>query len=150
MRIFVNWTTLARRESSRLRRFCSRSVLATGLIGALGVSLLAAAPALAETDTCGYGSSGGNVLTCVHMNYGDGSQVAASARVETSTRTLDACLTQNGTTLGCTGFKSVSPGHVITYAPAIDLKPATYCAITYRRNSDGSSTEIGDECAYGN
>ena len=84
------------------------------------------------------------------MSYGDGSQVAGSARVETSTRTLKVCLTYNGNTYGCSGWKSVSPGGVLTYPTSVDVIVATWCADTYRQNSDGTSTQIGSECAYGN
>lgn len=133
-------------SASRIRR---RAVLPGVLATALGFAMLAAGPAWAETDYCTTGSSGGNVNTCIDLNAGDGSQVEGTAHVYSSTRTLSVCVTENSSTLACTPWESVSPGQTLYERPGIDVPPATYCAYTYRLNSDGSSTQIGAVCAYG-
>lgn len=142
-------TNAARLAKSAAVRLRSRAVLPSLLIAALGLGAWAASPALASTDYCTTGSSGGNTNTCIDLNAGDGSQVQGSAHIYNATRTLSVCVTENSSTLGCTPWVSVAPGQTLYERPGLDVPPATYCSTTYRLNSDGSNTEIGRICAYG-
>lgn len=91
-------------------------------------------------DPCTYGSSGGNVRTCVTYDY-------TSARVINATRTIKTCGFVDGDRKGCTGFKSVEPGSRIIFSWGVCyVSGLKLCASTYRRNSNGSATEIGHIC----
>jgi hypothetical protein len=101
-------------------------------------------------SSCGYGSSSGNVYTCMYVN---GSRLyinyaEASASVINSGRTIQVCIRRPQGTIGCTAFTYVPPGYTLyldwypySYEPA-----GYYCANTWRRNSDGPHTEIGHRC----
>lgn len=122
-------------------RIIGVAILATGLL-ALG------GPASASGSICTYGSSSGNVYTCLYVN-GTGSFVSyavASSRVFNSTRTLQVCLhAPNGSRIGCTMYDVVEPGYTLkyTWAPHSYVTSGYYTAVTWRKNSDASTTEIG-------
>ena len=49
----------------------------------------------------------------------------------------------------CTNYQYVSPGAGIglTWVPGGDVPDGNYCAVTWRLNTDGTTTEIdGGEC----
>jgi hypothetical protein len=99
---------------------------------------------------CGYGSSSGNVYTCMtavgsglHVDY-----MLATADVEKAARRLQVCIRGPRGTIGCYGFVYVRVGTGIFFewAPNSNEPAGDYCANTWRENSDGSHTEIGHEC----
>lgn len=135
---------------SRITVRSVRRLLAVLVLGA-GVSLAASQPAQASGTGCTYGSSSGNAYTCIYVN-GNGAFVSyavASVRVMNSTRTLQVCLhAPNGSRIGCTMYDVVEPGWTLkyTWAPHNYVTSGAYCAVTWRKNSDASTTEIGAVC----
>ena len=122
-------------------RFAGVVILVAGFL-ALG------GPAHASGSICTYGSSEGNTYTCLYVN-GNGAFVSyavASAHVFNSTRTLQVCLhAPNGSRIGCTMYDVVEPGWTLkfTWAPHSYVTSGAYTAVTWRKNSDASTTEIG-------
>lgn len=113
-----------------------------------------AAPAAPASDhTCGTGSSGGNVTTCMY-NTGEGLHIDlfdAQADVNNVERTLQVCITG---ALGtrCSGFSPIPPDPPNNVQQELwwvngNVPAGNYCAITNRKNPDGSVTQIGYECA---
>ena len=101
-------------------------------------------------ESCGTGSSSGNVETCMYVN-GSGlfvDYMNASAQVVNATRTIQECIHGPNGTVGCTAFVSRAPGQslVFEWVPDGDVTGGDYCANTWRLNSDGSHTEIGSYC----
>jgi hypothetical protein len=117
---------------------------AVSLFGAAG-----ATTALATGETCTFGSSSGNTLTCMTV-VGSGLHIdraIASATVEHSARTLDVEL--SGPTIVIdSGFVLVQPGQTlsVTWSPNANEPAGNYCATTFRLNSDGTVTQIGHTC----
>lgn len=115
------------------------------------VTLEHAGTVIPDTATsCGTGSSSGNVRTCMHV-VGSGLHITsatASADVINSGRTLQECIRGPQGTIACTRFVPVSRGGTlsITWSPNSDEPAGNYCANTFRRNSDGSHTQIGHNC----
>ena len=113
--------------------------------------LVGAGPASASASGCTLGSSSGNVVTCISI-LGEGlfvNEMTASADVVNSTRTLQVCLHGPASALPrCTPFEVVQPGGTITvqWFPNRDVPAGTYCARTWRKNADGSTTLIGQAC----
>lgn len=109
----------------------------------VGLPLIAwAGPADASSNYCGYGSSNGNIQTCLSMGGGGAN---ASAQVKDSARILDLCLTKNGSNVSCTGWTYVKPGAGI----GISDVPAGgygYCAVTTKSQPDGSKVQVDKEC----
>jgi hypothetical protein len=104
-----------------------------------------AGDATAASSACGYGSSSGNVRTCVSVGN---TSVSTSSTVVSSGRVLQSCLHRNGARLGCTAYTYVPPGSSIglQWIYGGGVPSGTYCALTWRRNTDGSTTQIGSEC----
>lgn len=133
-----NATRFVRRQ---VWRFTGVAILLAGLL-ALG------GPASASGSNCTFGSSSGNTYTCIYVN-GNGAFVSyavASARVFNSTRTLQVCLhAPNGSRIGCTMYDVVEPGETLkfTWAPHNYVTSGYYTAVTWRKNNDASTTEIG-------
>lgn len=101
-------------------------------------------------ESCGTGSSSGNVTTCMYVN-GGGLYIDYAysyAQVNDSTRTIQSCIHGPDGTVGCTAFISTAPGDAIAeyWYPYADEPAGNYCANTWRLNSDGSDTEIGSYC----
>jgi hypothetical protein len=99
---------------------------------------------------CGYGSSSGNVYTCITAT-GSGLHVdsmLATAEVINSARRLQVCIRGPNGTIGCEGFVYVRVGTGIFFEwdPNSNEPAGDYCANTWRENSDGSHTQIGHEC----
>jgi hypothetical protein len=99
---------------------------------------------------CGYGSSSGNVYTCITAN-GSGLHVdsmLATAEVRNAARRLQICIRGPHGTIGCYGFVYVRVGTGIFFEwdPNSNEPAGDYCANTWRENSDGSHTQIGHEC----
>ncbi len=110
-----------------------------------------AGPAPASSSGCTLGSSSGNVVTCISI-LGEGlfvSEMTASADVVDSARKIQVCLKGPSSSLPrCTDFQTVKPGGtiVVQWFPNRDVPAGTYCARTWRQNSDGSHTLIGQAC----
>jgi hypothetical protein len=108
-------------------------------------------PAGASGSDRTYGSSNGNTLTCIYMN-GNGAFVSymqATAHVVSSGRVLQSCLhNPNGGRIGCTAFTYIAPGGTLpyTWAPHNYVSSGPYRALTWRKNNDDSTTEIGAVC----
>jgi hypothetical protein len=101
---------------------------------------------------CTFGSSGGNTQTCEEV-VGSGLHITtavASAHVVSSARTLDVCMVGPPAvgTIGCTGWVLVDPGStlLLTWSPNRNEPAGNYCAETFRLNSDGTVTLIGEAC----
>jgi hypothetical protein len=74
------------------------------------------------------------------------SYATATAHVFHYARTLQACLhAPNGSRIGCTMYDVVEPGWTLkyTWAPHSYVTSGNYTAVTWRKNNDASSTEIG-------
>lgn len=110
-----------------------------GLLGGSGSATAAA------QSFCGYGSSSGNVRTCVHDSR---SAVSSSATVVHQARVLQSCLHRNGARVGCSAYTYVRPGAGVgfTWIPSHSVPGGTYCAVTWRKNANGSTTRIGSQC----
>jgi hypothetical protein len=126
-----------------------RVALGTAILSAMAVAVAAvvtvAPAAFASTDACGSGSSHGNVRTCVSLG---GSSVSTSANVKDEGRTLNSCLRRNGVRVDCTGYSHVAPGHGIglSWIPGGHVPNGTYCAVTWRKNPNGTTTKLASEC----
>jgi hypothetical protein len=131
-----------------IRRRAARGTAALTVMAATAIAVVVVAPgaAFASTGACGYGSSHGNVRTCLSLG---GTSVSVSAHVKDAGRTLNSCLRRNGVKIGCTGYLRVAPGHGtgFTWIPGGHVPNGTYCSFTWRRNPNGTSTRIGSECA---
>jgi hypothetical protein len=92
---------------------------------------------------CTFGTSSGNVLTCVH-NFGY--SIASSARVYHNQRFLASCLSFNNYVKGC-NYGLVSPGQVLWYIPG-DHRYGYWCAVTWRLNAYRTWTKIGEACEH--
>jgi hypothetical protein len=126
------------------------SSVGAGFIVAAGIffAVMPVAQASASSGTtCGYGDSGGNTQTCLTVGNGF---VSTSASVVNggSGRTLQSCLHITGNPAGCTAFTYVPPGGGIgtsvTYGGGVPS--GTYCSVTWRANTDGTTSQIGDNC----
>lgn len=129
-----------------------KSVTGGALVAALLLSMVAfSLPARASGSGCTYGSSSGNTLTCIYVN-GNGAFVSymqSSAHVVSYGRVLQSCLhNPGGGRIGCTAYTYIGPGGTLTYtwAPHNYVTSGAYCALTWRKNNDGSTTEIGTFC----
>jgi hypothetical protein len=110
-------------------------------------------PARPNATACTYGSSSGNVHTCMAwsnsgsiINYIDG-----TAEVINSARVIEICIHSSVVgTIECnpSGYILVGPGgHIaVDWSPGRPEPSGTYCVRTWRQNSDGTTTMIGDVC----
>ena len=114
-------------------------------VTAIAVVTVAPGAAFASTGACGYGSSHGNVRTCVSLG---GTSVSTSAQVKDAGRILNSCLRRNGVRVTCTGYSHVAPGRGIglTWSPGGHVPNGTYCAVTWRKNPNGTTTKLASEC----
>jgi hypothetical protein len=138
-----------KRMTDRARRIVRAAALVSALVPAAAVVSYVGAPAAGASvnSGCTYGSSNGNTKTCIS---GDANftSVSTSASVTTSGRTLQSCLHRNGTRIECTGYSYVRPGSGIglTWIPGGSIPNGTYCALTWRKDPNGSTSEIGSSC----
>jgi hypothetical protein len=103
--------------------------------------------------SCTYGSSSGNVNTCLYVN-GSGLYVnyaSAGGQVIDYARTLEECIwyQPTGTYLDCgIGWAYITPGGIIpaSWNPGSIEPSGNYCAVTWRQNSSGGPTDIGNAC----
>jgi hypothetical protein len=104
---------------------------------------------------CGTGTSSGNVNTCFTIFGNDNTrfvvQMHATGTVINATRKLQECIHGPDQRLGqglCSGEVTKSPGETVTrnWNPNSTVTAGTYCARTWRINSDGSKVLIGNEC----
>lgn len=130
--------------ANRSGRWLGMIVATLALVGG-SWSLIGSSGSAAASTFCTYGSSGGNVRTCAS----DGaSTVSSSATVIHQGRVLQSCLHRNGVRLSCSGYAYVGPGGGIgtTWVAPGGLPGGTYCAATWRKDPNGSTTRIGLEC----
>jgi hypothetical protein len=125
-------------------------------ISALAIFLLSSAPAAGaapyEHRACTYGSSSGNVQTCMSWNNSGThiDSILGSALVINAGRTIEVCIRGPVGTLKCDnqGYIYIGPNTSVSvlWSPNATEPAGTYCLHTWRLNSDGSVTEIGDIC----
>ncbi len=113
--------------------------------------IASASTAFASGYTCTFGSSNGNVETCLTVDntglYVD--HMTPSATVFNSGRTLGLTLFDPfGVDLEFAPFVFVPAGQTLkfTWSPKSRLTPGKYCAVTQRLNSDNTYTVIGNAC----
>lgn len=94
----------------------------------------------------------GNAFTCIVVTLiASGTEVGAinaSAEIINTGRTIKTCLRGPQGTIGCNTFTLVHPKKGISFfwVPNSRITAGSYCANTYRRNADGSTTRIGHAC----
>jgi hypothetical protein len=134
-------STTRRGVRRRLSSFVAAVVAAAGAFFVVMPAGLAAA----DTNQCGYGSSDGNSRTCVSVGS---TSVSTSATVVSSARVLQSCLHRDGVRITCTPYTYVPAGGGIgnTWVPGGPVPSGNYCAVTWRLNTDGTTTEIDSEC----
>jgi hypothetical protein len=127
-------------------------MVAVSCAAAMGAWLVVfSVPASASGGECSTGSSDGNTNTCIYVS-GSGTYVGymkSTAAILGGGRTLQSCLHYpSGARIGCTAFQYVPAGKSITgeWEPNSYVAAGAYCAVTWRQNSDGSTTEIGEAC----
>jgi len=134
-------------STGRMRSRIARGAVGLSVTAVTAIAAVALAPgaAFASTTACGYGSSHGNVRTCVSLGN---TSVSASAAVKDVGRTLNSCLRRNGVRIECTGYTHVVRGEGIglTWIPGGNVPNGTYCSVTWRKNSNGTTTELSKEC----
>jgi hypothetical protein len=137
----------------RLRRLVLVAVFAAAIVVP---GLTVGGPAQATAGPrCTYGSSSGNVQTCVYVE-GSGLHVDyawGSAKVINAGRSLKVCLHGPNGSIGCYPSGSTyfwrtpdDPPMYFLWQPNRNVTHGDYCARTWRRNSDFTATEIGDVC----
>jgi hypothetical protein len=139
-----------------MRRFIKMALAVATVTGSVGIGSGIAVAATPDTPNCTFGSSAGNVQTCV--NILSGPRVSATAVIPRSgqQRYLLVCVQKpSGILARCSGipentYTLVTPGKgVSTLWPDPGSAPAgTYCADTWRENADGTSTMIGQVCKH--
>jgi len=131
-------------------------VIPVAVAALLVPSAVLAANARADSSSCTFGSSSGNVYSCFGIqNTGTFVvEMNASAAVQNAGRTLDVGLYGPCTNTQCprikhTGWRFVSPGHLIgtTWTPMAPIAAGTYCGVTTRLNGNNTSTIIAQQCA---
>jgi hypothetical protein len=131
----------------QMRRRVARGMAVLSVLTVTVIAVVTIAPqaASASTNNCGYGSSNGNVQTCVSV--GDTS-VGVSAQVKDSGRVLNVCLHRNGVSVGCTGYSYVprGSGSGFSWVPGGQISNGTYCAVTWKKDPNGTTTELASEC----
>lgn len=124
---------------------------ATAIVTMIGFGLIMSGTASAATpdaQACTFGSSSNNVKTCIIAF----NQVEAEAIVVSQPRSLLTCVqASSGILLKCSNngrYVTVQPGNSIsaTYPNSGQAPVATYCADTWRMNSNGTSAMIGQIC----
>lgn len=130
-----------------IRRRLALGTAALSVMAVTSIAVVTVTPgaAFASTAACGYGSSLGNVRTCVSLG---GFSVSTSAHVKFAGRILNSCLRRNGVRVTCTGYRYVAPGHGIglTWIPGGHVPGGIYCAVTWRLNPYGTTTKLASEC----
>lgn len=113
--------------------------------GALPTVLPSRLATAAATSQCGYGSSAGNVRTCISLGSGT---VSTSATVLSTGRTIRSCLRRNGARIECTGYGYVGPGGGTgnTWVAGGAVPAGTYCAVTWRLQPSGAQDKVGTVC----
>jgi hypothetical protein len=135
----------------RFRRIPRIAYAAALVVAMIAATLSVSTPARASAGPrCGTGSSAGNVTTCITIN-GPGlyvSWILATAQVNDSTRTIQVCIHGPLGPIQCSPFQSTSAGtqRSTFWNPNRDEPAGDYCANTWRRNNDGTHTQIGQEC----
>lgn len=153
-------------QSNRPRRWRRLALASTfvglGLIGGLAAATPAsaatakAAPAstavtpAVDKSNCSSGSSGGNVTACIEVvDVTNGYDVEGILQVNDSARALQLCVNTPGV-VACTpaqGFITIQPGGTLQLnLNNLPRLAGNYCTNVWRRNSDGSKTEIVHVC----
>jgi len=68
---------------------------------------------------------------------------SAAARIP---ETIQTCINYNGASLGCTGFRALSPGQTIAFAAGRFGIAGAWCANTWLFNPHAATTEVGHVC----
>jgi hypothetical protein len=129
-----------------------KTILVAASVCAMALFVGAGAASADSGNVCGFGSSSGNVETCFSIT-GSGlfvNQMVVEATVINSGRKLQVCIHGPDPALPqCSPQQSVPAGGALTKAwnPNRNVNAGTYCGRTWRINSDGSYTLIGEECA---
>jgi hypothetical protein len=130
-----------------IRKRVALGAAALSVTAVTAVALVTVAPgaAFASTVACGFGTTHGNVRTCVSLGA---TSVSASAQVIDSGRVLNSCLRRNGVRVTCSGYRYVPRGRGtgVTWFPGGQVPDGTYCAVTWRKSPNGTVTELAKEC----
>lgn len=137
-----------------MRRFTKVAVAIATVIGSAVIGSGIAVAATPDTPNCTFGSSSGNVETCA--NVISGPRVTATATIPSTgqARELLVCVQEPSGILGaCSNggnYELVRPGGGIdaVYPPTGSAPAGTYCADTWRLNSNGTSAMIGQACKH--
>ena len=132
--------------SARMRGARRGAMLSASGVLVAGCVMLAS-PSLAAADTdCGYGNSSGNIRTCLSVGL---HSAGASVSVVSSARVLRVCLYINGRADSCSGYFYAPPGPDGGVGDSwIGTSPsATYCAVTWKKQPDGSVVLVDQEFA---
>lgn len=132
------------------------ALTATGTAQAVTTAPLAHAAAASGVRTparakekCTYGSSSGNVSTCIRLKFTSSEwQARARAKVRNAGRTLKECI-RTPVDKGCTPWVSISKGGELSLLTPVVQGPTPageYCATTYRKNAGAPRTQIGKVC----
>lgn len=139
----MNVSVLARMRGARRRAVVS----AGGALVTTGLLLVVMSPSLAMADLgqCGYGNSSGNLRTCVSVATGS---AGASTHVVSSARVVNVCLYINGRADTCSGYTYVPAGQTDGIADSWigGMPSGTFCAVTWKRQPDGSVVFVDQEC----
>lgn len=131
-----------------MKRFAKTATAIATMVGSALIMSGTAFAATPDTQACTTGSSSGNVKTCIIAF----NQVEAEAIVVTQKRFLLTCVqASSGILLKCSNggrYVPVQKGASIsvTWPDSGQAPVATYCADTWRMNSDGTSAMIGQIC----
>jgi hypothetical protein len=132
-------------------RFARRwAAIPVALLSILGGSVVSTAlpsgpAAAATTNQCGYGSSAGNVRTCISLGSGS---VSTSATVIATGRTIRSCLRRNGARVECTRYSYVGPGGGTgnTWVAGGSVPAGTYCSVTWKLQPSGAQEKVATVC----
>jgi hypothetical protein len=120
-------------------------------------SQVAASVSAVQSDpsACTYGSSSGNVHTCMAWNISGTIiySIDGTAEVVNVPRKITVCIRSDVIgTIRCNpaGYITVGPGgHIaVDWSPGRPEPAGQYCVRTWRENNDGSHTLIGEVCTY--
>jgi len=107
--------------------------------------------AFASGRKCTFGSSNGNIRTCLSVK-GSGLHITnafASADVVHATRLIHVILEGPSAALplgSATEFVSPGTGIGVFWGPNKNEPAGNYCAVTWRLNKNGSATQVGRAC----
>jgi hypothetical protein len=141
-----------------MRRFTRVALAIATVMGSAVIGSGIAGAATPDTPTCTFGSSSGNVQTCINIISGPRVTATATIPINGSARNLLVCVQEPSGILapdGCSGdpentYEKVNPGGGIdgVYPQTGSAPAGRYCADTWRMNASGSPTMIGQACKH--